>query len=223
MELDEEKIKTLLLERKRYIKTSGDIIASGITLMSYIVTVALSNFLSMSSFTKILVSTGLLLNIGIFIYALIYSRYSIDTFYREIISCSKDHSFSLLVLKDVRGRFLLKYDKRWKTYLFPYARTQDDDKQAVRNFANTFLKLSSIEIKQIKEDDFTKTSVSANMTKTYHQKFYFCNFNAEQLPSKDCFKIFGVKYKWFSIDDMKNKKSLWQKNYETCEFVERNF
>ena len=131
--------------------------------------------------------------------------------------------FSILLIKDSRGRYLLKKDKRWKTFLFPYSRTKDDDIQGIKNFAKETLNLSPIEVISSKEEDFTKRSVSANMTKTYHHIFYYCSFNIEQLPKKDSFKINGTVYKWFSFDDMKFNKDIWNKNNDNIVFVEKNF
>lgn len=224
MELNKEKLRTLLAERKLQIKSKTDIFSTLAALLTYIGSVVLSvDFLSLPLKKQIVIIVIGLFYATLAIYAFITSRYSAETLYHEILACTDEHNFSLLLLKDKRGRFLLKYDKRWKTYLFPYTHTQDNDEQSVRDFVNNSLKLSQIDIKTSKEDDFTKTSVSANMTKTYHQKFYLCDFDLSQLPQKDCFKVYGTKYKWFSIDDMKINKSVWRKNSETFEYVEKKF
>ena len=61
------------------------------------------------------------------------------------------------------------------------------------------------------------------MTKTYHHTFYKLSFDQNQLPQKDCFKISGIKYKWFSFDEMKANKGMMLKNSDNITFVEKKF
>lgn len=225
MQVDEEKLRDLLSRRKKYFRSTGDIVASGVALGSYIMTI-IYTFIGVKEIPKVPLILGIIMlaiYAGIFIYSIVFSRYSIESFYKDITACNNEHNFSLILLKDNKGRFLLKYDKRWKTFLFPYTRTKEDDVSNIKNFAKESLNLSPIEILTTKEDDFTKHSVSANMTKTYHHIFYNCSYNENQLPGKDCFKINGVKYKWFSINNMKENNNLLIKNKETIVYVEKYF
>ena len=225
MQVDEEKLTDLLNRRRNFFKGKGDIIASGVALGSYTTTI-IYTFMGLEKIplVPLLLGIGMLvIYIILFISSIFHSRYSIEAFYRDITACNNEHNFSLILLKDNRGRFLLKYDRRWKTFLFPYTRTKDDDVSNVKTFVKETLNLSPIDILATKEDDFTKLSVSANMTKTYHHIFYNCSYNEKQLPQKKRFKINGVKYKWFSIDDMKSDNDLLLKNKETIVYVEKFF
>lgn len=143
--------------------------------------------------------------------------------FNEIISCSDNHNFSLVVLKDERGRYLLKWDNRWKTYLFPYSRTKENDKEAVFDFVRTSIGYKPLKILKTESGDFTKYSVSANMTKKYHHIFYNIAFESLSQSQKSAFKYNGVKYKWLSIDELKADKNIMAKNSETVKFVEEKF
>lgn len=226
MEIDEGRLQDLLYRRKRYIRSSRDIIEALTALVCYVVTVIFT-FHSVREITLLEKIAGILMLIIyiVILCAAVYnSRYSVEAFLRDIIACGNDHVFSLLVIKDSRGRFLLKKDRRWKTYLFPYVRTREDgDADSVREFVRETMGLSSVEIREIKEADFTKRSVSANMTKSYHHTFYRLGYDAGQLPEKDRFKINGTVYRWFSIDDMKDSRDMMLKNRENVSFVESHF
>lgn len=227
MNIDEGKLQDLLHQRKRFIKSSADILPAFLSLCGYIITVTFTfynvNIKELPLFIIILAILMLCGYITILVFSIYNSKYSVEAFLKDITACTNEHKFSLLLLKDSHGRFLLKKDKRWKTYLFPYSRTKDDDISGIKIFAKETLNLSPIEIISTKEEDFTKRSVSANMTKTYHHTFYNCSFDSEQLPKKDSFKINGTRYKWFSFDEMKADKDLWLKNNENIVFVEKNF
>lgn len=223
MNIDEGKLQDLLHQRKQYIRTSGDVVASAIALGGYIVTIILADIGKLALWAKIVVAVMGLVYIALLVRSIYSSRYSVEAFFKDITACTNEHNFSLLILKDSHGRFLLKKDSRWKTYLFPYVRSKENDEDSVRDFAKASLNLSQISIEKKEESDFTKRSVSANMTKTYHHTFYKLSFDQNQLPQKDCFKISGTKYKWFSFDEMKANKGMMLKNSDNITFVEKKF
>ncbi|MCR4823602.1 MAG: hypothetical protein K5873_12100 [Treponema sp.] len=223
MDIDEGKLQDLLHQRKRYIKSNADVIASALALGAYIVTIVLADISSVALYKKLLVFAMALVYLAILIKSIFNSRYSVEAFLKDITDCGSQHDFSLLVLKDSHGRYLLKKDNRWNTFLFPYYRTKENDSQAALDFAKEALNLSSVSVKKSMEGDFTKRSVSANMTKTYHHTFYQLSFDSKDFAEKKSFKVDGVKYQWYSIDEIKSKKDLMLKNHETIEFVEKNF
>ena len=187
----------------------------------YISSLTISDLSKIGLWSKIFIIAVSVIHIVLIIYAIFTSRYSIDVFYRDITSCTDDNNFSLLLIKDSDGRYLLKQDKRWKTYLFPYTRTKENDSESIKTFAKESLGID-IQVLKTAESNFTKRSISANMTKTYHHTFYLCSIKTP-LPQQDSLKIKGTKYKWFSFDKMKQNKNVWLKNYENFEFVEKNF
>ncbi len=49
---------------------------------------------------------------------------------------------------------------------------QNGDKDSIKDFLQYDLKLNKYDIGSTKEEDFTKVSISANLTKIYHHTFY---------------------------------------------------
>lgn len=223
MNIAEKKLQNLLNRRKKHIKSLAGLWESLVCLVGYVLSLLLSDIVHADFKVQVIVGILGIFYLIFFFASIRGTRYSVEAFFEDIVSCSDSHNFSLLVLKDSHGRFLLKKDSRWKTYLFPYSRTKENDSGAILEFLKHALGISSAKITKTKESDFTKHSVSANMTKTYHHIFYQIDFDANQLPAKNKFKVNGMVYKWFSIDDMKADKNLRLKNSETIRFVEENF
>lgn len=220
MEIDREKLLNLLKSRSKYIRTNKDIVEAFFCLIGYAVTIALafSDLINSKLWVKITVGLIGLLYVVLFLYTLIETHYSIETLFREICSCNNDHKFILAVFKN-RGRFLLKFDRRWKTWLFPY--TKADTKEALFDFITYDIGFEPLEIIREKETDVTKYSVSAGLIKTYHHTFTEVSFNGN--TEKKAFKFNANKYRWFSIDEMKLNKRIMDTNKETVDFVEQNF
>ena len=53
---------------------------------------------------------------------------------QDILSAADIHTFSLLVIKNSHGRYLLKKDKRWNTFLFPFSRRKATIDFVEKNF-----------------------------------------------------------------------------------------
>ena len=221
MEINESKLRSLLSRRAKFIRTNKDIAESLLALAAYAVSVLLSGIKNADFSVKIIVAVLGFIYLVIFCFSIFRSRYSVETLFREIVSCSDSHNFSLVLLKNADGRFLLKYDKRWKTFLFPYTRTSKDDEKNVFEFVKVFTGITPLSVLKKVETDVTKYSVSAQIDKSYHHTFYHLDFKTEQ--TKEKFKFNGVTYKWFSIDEMKQNRSILEKNNETIRFVEENF
>ena len=131
----------------------------------------------------------------------------------------KIHDFSLIVIK-CNNKYLLRYDKRWKSYLFPYKNTnKDNDPEVIKEVLAKTYGIKDAEIKT-KEDTIEKWSFSAQETKTYHHTFYFVD-----VPDADFkkTKYNDEKYKWFTVDQMKRNKRMKKTNSETLTFVFENF
>ena len=53
---------------------------------------------------------------------------------QDILSAADIHPFSLLVIKDSLGRYLLKKNKRWNTFLLPFSCTKATNDFIEKNF-----------------------------------------------------------------------------------------
>lgn len=218
MEIDKGKLLDLLNSRSKYIRGHMDTVLAGLAMLSFIISVILSGIGSSGIVTKVLVGLTATGYAAVFAWSILHNRYSIETLFREICACNNDHRFTLAVLKD-KGRFLLKYDRRWRTWLFPY--TKADTDSSVLDFVRYGTGLAPSGIVRQEETDVTKHSVSAGMTKTYHHTFCEVAFTGD--TSRRKFRFAGEKYKWFSIGDMKLDRRIMDTNSETVDFVERHF
>ena len=229
--LKESNLRDLLNRRKKFIKTHTGFIEAAISFIVFAVSLILSDIIHAELFTKITVGILTILYIALTIYAFKDSHYSVEKFYDDIVSTSesKEHNFSLIIIKDKKnkyGKYLLEYNKRWKCYLFPFLRTmQDKDIDSVKDFLQYDLKLNNYDIGTTKEADFTKVSVSANLTKTYHHTFYPIEIDTLQtvLNTDKRIIINGKKFKWFSIEEMKADENIYGKNKENIIYIEENF
>ena len=224
MQIDEGKLQDILSRRKVHIKSYGTVIEASFAFISYIVSILLSGVLSAD--LKMQVAVGILTLAYIFVFYLSIrgSRYSVEALYNDIVSSTDIHAFSLLVIEDGHGRFLLKKNNRWKTFLFPFAHSKEsDDSESILSFAQKTLGLRSPSVRKQIETDITKHSVSSNMSKTYHHTFYQISFDEADLPQKTTFRLNGEKYRWFTIEEMKSDRDMLLKNKETIDFIQKNF
>ena len=226
----EEKLLDLLFRRKKHIKTHFPFFEAISLGLSFAVTILLSDFSNASLGVKIVVIVACVVYSVACIFSFYGSNYSLDAFNKDICSLSeKTHDFSLLLLRDTSGMFpanyILRYDSRWKCWLFPYIRTnKENDRQSVTDYVQAVFKVKDVDIKKISEQDFTKHSVSANLQKTYHHTFYLIEFNAlETSIRKKVFKLNGDKYRWFTISQMKDNNRIIERNSENIDYVEKTF
>lgn len=233
--LEENALLDLLHKRAHHIKTRAHSWETLLCFIGYVASVLLADIKTLPSKTQLIIVIIGFLYLAVFIASLYGSHYSVDAFYQDIVRAGEDHNFSLILLKDRSGnfpnRYLMKKDKRWNCYLFPYLRTlneKDRDYESVLHFLEDTLRISnhSYEFTETKEADFTKASVSSNMTKTYHHTFYqfLCDIASNpQLNKKNAIHIDGQTYKWLSIDDMKNDRRMMEYNRDNITYVEKQF
>ena len=229
--LKESNLRDLLNRRKKFIKTHVGFIEALISFIVYAVSLVIADIFHAELPVKIVVSILTFMYIILTIFAFKDSHYSADKLYQDIVSTSesKKHNFSLIIIRDKKnkyGKYLLQYNKRWKCYLFPFLRTMENgDVDSVKDFLEYELKAENYAIDSTKEDDFTKVSVSANLTKTYHHIFYPVDLDVlnTKLNTDKTIIINGNKFKWFSIEEMKADENILSKNSETIEYVESNF
>ncbi|WP_407398477.1 hypothetical protein [Treponema sp.] len=233
MNIEESELREILDKQRKSVESKRFPIESLLSLFVFILSAVLGQVFTHAIWVRILFWLIVLCH-ACFVLFLIFkyfkNRYSETDFLKDIKNSERVRNFSLVVLKDISGKFknsyLLRYDCRWKCFLLPYLQTHDqDDKEFIQEYVDNVLELSDAEIKDVKFDDVVKYSVSDNMTKKYHHTFYLVNFNASdsKLITKRTIVINGEKFKWFTIDQMKRNKAIEQKNSETVNFIARNF
>lgn len=230
--IEESELRKILREREKFFAPKSFPTENLISLVAFVASAVLSQFFLQVFWIKALVWIAIGLYAVHFVWLLLRyfkSPYSIRDLYNEISASSeKVHEFSLLVITDSSGlhndKFLLRYDKRWKCYLLPYRPTHaDDDASAVAEYVRSF-PLASPKIGEVKSEKLTKYSVSADRVKDYFHRFYPVSFDfSASGMCGNSLKINGEKYRWFSILEMKEDRSIREKNLETVDFVSRNF
>lgn len=235
IEIEEKDLQTLLLQRKKFIKTRIFPIETTLALLVFIASALLSKFYLENKIIIYLV-WGI---ISVYSVYLIFqlkdffmSDYSAEKLQHDIQNIAKKtHDFSLLVIKDSsnihKDKFLLRYNKRWKCYLLPYKNThKENDFEYIKTYLTDDLLFESCTVGEPKLQTVTKFSVSANRAKTYNHTFYPIAFNCHDslnVSKKEKIKLLGEKYKWFSIDEMKRDKNIMEKNGETVNFIAEYF
>jgi mRNA-degrading endonuclease toxin of MazEF toxin-antitoxin module len=129
------------------------------------------------------------------------------------------HDFSLLAIKNKNEKYLQKFDRRWKCWLFPYIRSTDTNKENVDNFASDLLQLE-ISTEYVSQATHCKYSVSDDVYKIYNHKLYkvFLDVIPEHMQD-DSFSIDGTEYKWMSMKEIENDEIIMEKNDEVVAFV----
>lgn len=228
LNIEEWKLKDLIFRRKKHIKSFSSLIENILCVIGFITSILLSNIMTAPLYVKIGIGIIGVIYLIAFSFNLYGSNYSVEAFFNDICSVAENkHNFSLILLKDNSGTFpeqyILRYDKRWKCWLFPYFRTSENDKKSVENHLFN-IGIKDFNIEKIKEQDFTKYSVSANLSKTYHHTFYLVSFDASKtFANNRAFKIIREKYRWYSTKEMKENKKMYKRNSENIIYVEKNF
>lgn len=108
---------------------------------------------------------------------------------------------------------------RWKTWLFPYVRSAEDNKANVDNYASRLFG-REIETEYVTCAKHCKYSVSDNVYKIYNHKLY--KLLLDSIPenmSDETFEIEGNTYKWMTIEEMENDERIMEVNDEIIAFV----
>lgn len=135
------------------------------------------------------------------------------------INTGKRHEFSLLAVKRADGKLLQMYDEGWKCNLFPYVRTEDNNKVNVDSFASELLGFDAT-TSYITVANHVKYSVKDEVYKIYKHKLYNLVVNEDYANSTvDEFVIKGKKCRWMSYSEMENDSEIMEKNDEIVAFV----
>ena len=131
------------------------------------------------------------------------------------------HEFSLLAIVDSNGRYLQMFDDRWNSWLFPYARSTDNNKADMDKFASKLLS-KQVVTEYVTCSKHCKYSVSDNVYKIYNHKLYKLLLN--NIPEKmkeQTFEIDGIKCRWMSIQEMEKDERIMDVNEEVVAFVKK--
>lgn len=225
--IEEDNLKNVIKKNSKYIIKRKVPVESIIGLCIYIFSIFIADLrdkplLSVFAYT---VLAGYIVYVGYQITKCILTKFSDEVLFDQIMGVvEKAHSFSLCVIKS-DDKYLMKYDKRWKCYLFPYFRTKiDNDEESI---SSNVLKLTGINKgpDKIVESIDKKYSYSDGYEKKYNHTYYNYNIDLSKssLPNDESFKIDGIKYKWFTIDELRNDKVIMKKNGTIISFAEQNF
>lgn len=156
--------------------------------------------------------------------------YSADKLNREINDLNHmEHPFSIIGIRDTyneyANRFLLYYDTRWKCYLFPNGRTNEDAekneaylKQDISNSLK--LPVNMLSIRKVGERIHQKYSVSDQRMKLYHHTFY--ELKVDDFPEearKTEFVMDGTMFRWMSLAEMVQDARIQEVNEDIVEIV----
>lgn len=129
------------------------------------------------------------------------------------------HEFSLVAIKSLEGKYLQKYDERWKCWLFPYLRSTDNNKENVDNFVSQLFH-SEISTEYLCTERHCKYSVSDGVYKIYNHKLYRVLIDGiSENMSESIYGGSDFKYRWMSIEEMENDKVIMEKNDDVVAFV----
>lgn len=137
---------------------------------------------------------------------------------KEILT-NTSHAFLLLAIKNTSGQYLQKYDDRWESWLFPYIRSTEDNKDNVDRCVSRLLGVE-VETKYVTCAKHCKYSVSDEVYKIYSHKLYKCLL--ESIPKNmvnETFEIDGNKYRWMSVQEMESDERIMEINDDVVAFV----
>lgn len=144
---------------------------------------------------------------------------------RKILQLTKEaltntlHEFTLLAILNSNGQYLQIFDDRWKSWMFPYIRSTNNNKADVDSYASKLLG-EEITTKYVASTKHCKYSVSDDVYKIYNHKLY--KLILKSLPenmSSQSFKLDGNTYRWMSIREMENDDRIMEINDEVVAFV----
>ena len=226
--IDEENLRNVIKRNDKNIIKRRFPIETLLSLLVYLISVLMADFTD-KIYVKIVAYSVLFLYAGYFIYKIIMfvrTSFSSDKLFDEIMGVvEKEHAFSLYIIKS-EDRYLLKYDKRWNCYLFPYSRTKiENDAENVKSNVFRLTGLNVEPYKVVNRED-KKYSFSDQYEKNYKHTYYGFNIEVGKsaLPLKqDSFTVEKTKYKWFSPEELERDKKIKTRNGTIVKFVEQTF
>lgn len=127
---------------------------------------------------------------------------------------------SIIIIQNNKNEYLQYYDKDWKSYLFLNCKMPngEDNKKVINKVVEALnIEKELIEATYCDCKRHKKFSQSAKKEKEYIHYFYKVKINQEIENNE--FEINGVKYKWFSHDELLHDKRIQEVNSDIVQFV----
>lgn len=129
------------------------------------------------------------------------------------------HEFSLIAITNPEEKYLLKYDERWKCWLFPYVRSEDNNLENVEAYIEELLKIE-LPVEYVAVAKHCKYSVSDEVYKIYNHKLYRAKmYTIPEGMQNETFQIGEKQYRWMSIEEMKQDDCIMKENDDVVAFV----
>ena len=145
----------------------------------------------------------------------VHDLQKIEQLFAEYVT-ETTHEFTLLAIKSNTDQFLLRYDDRWKCWLFPYVRSSNShNKDNADHFASEILRKTS-DARYVADTTHCKFSESDEVYKIYHHKLY-------EVANVDENLIYELqsdtKYRWMTMEEMENDERIMSVNDDVVAFV----
>ena len=134
------------------------------------------------------------------------------------------HKFSIVAVKDnyneYANRFLLYYDTAWKCWFFSVFIHQNEENIIQRLSNKLKIDTKYIKVQYISDRLQPKFSEKDQIHKVY-QHSLFQGYIAQFPPNmkQDEFEIDGTKYRWWTIQEMEDDKTIMKVNRDVVSFV----
>lgn len=144
----------------------------------------------------------------------------IFTLYRKL-QAEDIRKYSLLSIKHPDGRVLQKYDNSWNCWLFPYFKTEENNKTAADREASAIIG-QQIYTTFADSAIHCKYSLEHDEYSIYDHMLY--KYTLESVPdfmATDEFSINGIDYKWMSFAQMEADEEIMEANDTIIAFVKK--
>lgn len=235
MLIDKLKLKLLLEQKRECINKSIDGVDVVIAALIYIVSLLCCDFRPVLGCNPVVIATlAWVLAAVIFIYGIAKIRssyahkYNHEILYRDIENLDEVlHKFSIVAIKDdfnkFANRFLLYYDDAWKCWFFFSFHTVEsqNDVNIVQRLSNKLkIDCSVVSVKYIIDRIQPKYSERDEVNKVYQHSLYQGVISKfPDCMQKNEFEIEGIKYRWFTVEEMESDVEIMNKNKDVVSFV----
>lgn len=170
----------------------------------------------------------------------IKTRCTVETLYNAILNLGKGRDYALIAIRCTGtphpNSFILKYDVRWKCYLFPAISMEEGPSKTdelskpiedrIVEYLSTHFDLhvekKAVEFLGIKEQ--TMFYVPDKVEKTYQHHYYKVDITeCEGILKRKEFECGGEKFRWFTIPQMHLNRRIKKLNIKTVEAVRLYF
>lgn len=186
----------------------------------------------------IIKATALLVGVGFLLHGIIKikksraTKYGSEQLMKDINQLDKtEHKFSLIAIKDTfhahPNRFLTCYNEKWKCWMFPYFKTQDNESENITFIQNGIANQLKVDVAEIKAtfiafDCRSKTNPETGIRKQYAHRLYSVSVSVPESAQSSEFEIDGTKYRWMSISEMCADPEIRSKNLDAVSLVQDN-